>query len=273
MHSTFPQLQVVALDALVLHEEADGDRVERLRRQLESSGILRNPPIAAPLEAGRFVLLDGATRVTALRTLGCRTAVVQVVDYPGTAVTLRTWAHFLPQWSLDELQQQAVSAGFRTHRISLAEAQRALAERTIIAYATSDGTYALGLQSSSPAPTAVLLRRLVSLYTGRGFQRVTAEEVSLLRQHSAQAAGLSIVFPDFTPEEIRRMALAGEKLPAGITRHIIAGRLLQANIPVEELRRVRTPEEQYRWLQHWWHERLRSHRLRYYPEPTFVLEE
>ncbi|MCS7170489.1 MAG: hypothetical protein NZ949_07695, partial [Candidatus Kapabacteria bacterium] len=77
----------------------------------------------------------------------------------------------------------------------------------------------------------------------------------------------------FTPEEIRSLALSGARFPAGITRHIIAGRLLRADIPLAELQRPTSIAEKNRWLQQWWHERLHHHRLRYYPEPTFVCDD
>ncbi|GBD06353.1 hypothetical protein HRbin21_00141 [bacterium HR21] len=274
MHAEFPRLQLLALEEVLFHEEVGAERVERLRAQLMQSGLLRNPPIAAPLEHGRFVLLDGATRVTALQRLGCSAIVAQLVDYPGAGVELRTWSHFLPQWELEEFEEHIRRLGFRPHRCSAAQARHALANRAFVAAATMDGEQMLALQPPEGLSVASSLRRLVHAYASTGtFQRVSEEEIALLRHQAAQLPGVLVVFPSFTPLEIRQLALSGERLPAGITRHIIAGRLLQVNIPLAELLSPTSMEEKTQWLQQWWHERLRHHRMRYYPEPTFVLEE
>jgi CRP-like cAMP-binding protein len=58
-----PELRVVPSPAVLLHEECDPQRVERLSGALVSDGVLRNPPIAAPLDDGTYVVLDGAVTV------------------------------------------------------------------------------------------------------------------------------------------------------------------------------------------------------------------
>lgn len=274
MQAPFPQLQVLALEKLLLHEEVGADRVERLREQLVREGLLRNPPVAAPLGSGNFLLLDGATRVTALQSLGCSAVVAHVVEYPGEAVTVRTWSHFLPGWELETFAHCSRQLGFTLQHCSLPEAQRALAERTCIAVATTDGQEALTLQPPPEFSLAASLRQLVHTYARSGhFQRVSWEEVSLLRRHGEPLSGVFLMFPTFSAEEIRQLALSGERLPSGITQHLVAGRLLHANIPLVELLSPTSVEEKNTWLQQWWQERLRCCRLRYYPEPTFVLEE
>ena len=45
-----PDLRIVPANALLLHEECDPARVERLSGRLSADGILRNPPAGAPLD-------------------------------------------------------------------------------------------------------------------------------------------------------------------------------------------------------------------------------
>jgi hypothetical protein len=66
--------------------------------------------------------------------------------------------------------------------------------------------------------------------------------------------------------------LAGERLPAGITRHIVAGRVLYANIPLALLFPGTSTEDPSTRFRQWWQERLRQQRLRFYPESTFVFD-
>ena len=64
--------------------------------------ILKNPPIVTEYN-GKSILLDGATRVTALSQIGCRDVVVQVVDYEAPGMTLATWNHMLLDAPVNEL--------------------------------------------------------------------------------------------------------------------------------------------------------------------------
>ena len=79
------QLRFVPLDRLLLHEEDDPYRVKRLILSLQREGRLRNPPIVAE-NGGNYIVLDGATRTTALREMGLRDVVVQIVDYGAETV-------------------------------------------------------------------------------------------------------------------------------------------------------------------------------------------
>lgn len=273
MHSQSIRLHLLPVEKLVLHEEVEPARVAELRERLRSSGMLRNPPIVTPLDQSRFLVLDGATRVTALEQLSIPTLVAQVVEYSAPQVQLQTWCHFLPMQTGEGLAQLATELGLQTAWLPLRDAQRALSHRQALAYVADRRERVLLLSAPSPevAPYP-LLRQFVARY-GTAFQRIAWEEVKVLLQQGLRHEGVYVVFPAFTPEEVRQLALRGERLPAGITRHIIAGRLLHADIPLEELRRPGSFEQKQQWFQHWWQERLRRYRLRYYPEPTFVFDE
>ena len=66
--ATIPEaLDVVALDDILLHEDADP-----LGQALERDGVQRHPVILAHTPEGSLLQLDGANRVTALRRLRCR---------------------------------------------------------------------------------------------------------------------------------------------------------------------------------------------------------
>ena len=45
-----PDLRIVALDELVEHEYNDAQRTAPLARRLAAEGLLKNPPIVAPLD-------------------------------------------------------------------------------------------------------------------------------------------------------------------------------------------------------------------------------
>jgi hypothetical protein len=268
-----PELRVVPIDALLFHEEADPSRVAVLQHRLAESGILRNPPIAAPLEEERFLVLDGVTRITALQRLDVPVVVVQIVPYPGSSVELRTWCHFIPQKSLANIRHLAETAGLLFAESSAEEARQGVEERRYLAAALDSRGHALTFSLAPEANPYGVLRAFVHGYSRTlPFERVAWEEVAAVLA-DRRADGVLLLFAPLTPEELREMVRRGEQLPAGITRHIVAGRLLHADIPLAELRRLGTSASSMAWLHQWWQERLRNHRLRYYPEPTFVFDD
>lgn len=77
---------------LVIHEHIDMKRVARLMERLEGDGQLVNPPVTTYWK-GRYVILDGATRSSALQKLHYPHAIVQVVDKDTAGFQLHTWYH------------------------------------------------------------------------------------------------------------------------------------------------------------------------------------
>ena len=92
-----PTLRVVPLGEIRRHEEVDPFRVARLRARIDEEGTQVNPMVCTETPGGDLVLLDGATRTEALKSLGLEHAVVQMVDRD--AVRLETWHHVIRQAS------------------------------------------------------------------------------------------------------------------------------------------------------------------------------
>jgi ParB-like chromosome segregation protein Spo0J len=104
-----PDLRFVEVERLVPHEQHDEQRSQPLVAVMRSDGVLRNPPVVAPLDDGRFVVLDGANRSTAARLAGLPHLVVQVVDYYNPDLRLSIWNHALlafPSDSIEELLEE-----------------------------------------------------------------------------------------------------------------------------------------------------------------------
>src|SRR3954465_1213574 len=90
-----PDLRIVPITFLVPHEEHDAQRAEPLIRRIREAGTWLNPPVVAPMDERRFVILDGANRHYALGALGYDYILVQVVDYESDEVQLGTWHHIV----------------------------------------------------------------------------------------------------------------------------------------------------------------------------------
>src|SRR5512141_2566672 len=100
-----PTLQILPLSVLVVHENHDRQRTLPLVDKLRAQGILRNPPVVMPLAdgTGRYMVLDGANRVTALEEMEFPHIVVQVVQHDDPNVQLETWNHVVWATNADEL--------------------------------------------------------------------------------------------------------------------------------------------------------------------------
>ncbi len=276
-----PDLRIVRLSALRLHETCDEARVQRLTARLQGEGVLRNPPIVALLHDGHsYVVLDGATRATALHRLGIRDALVQVVNYDDPGVELHTWHHLLTGIS----PETCAEAIRRTARLSCdhtpsAQAQAAVERGAALAAVVwSDGVACTVGQTEAAnldlRGRAGLLTRLVDAYLTHG-AKVFRVGTDCFDEGITQAHGPAalIHFPRLCPADIVHLATNNVRLPAGITRHVIPNRALRLNVPLDLLQEERSLAEKNTWLEDLIHQKMRHKGIRYYAEPTFVFDE
>jgi hypothetical protein len=59
-----PELHMVALDDVVLHEDPDAERVGRLLERFAAEGVLKNPPVVGRLDGQRRIVLCWCRRST-----------------------------------------------------------------------------------------------------------------------------------------------------------------------------------------------------------------
>ncbi|MFQ5947189.1 MAG: hypothetical protein ACE5NC_13225, partial [Anaerolineae bacterium] len=230
----------MASESVLLHEGVEDLRVARLAKRLEGDGLLKNPPVAAVLGAdpeaeGGFVVLDGATRVEALRRLGVRDVLVQEVNMDDGELALEAWHHLITGISPERLVQDLEDiedVAFRA--MPPHDAEAALDRRELLCYlllpdgsargamVSAGGGVQAGLPSRSEAnllsrSEARLLSRIVAAYQARTpiFRVASHALEELLRQHESVSA--VVVFPRFRPEEIRDLATRKAKLPTGIS--------------------------------------------------------
>ncbi len=270
-----PVLRMAAASDLLLHEEADPARIERLSSRLREEGVLRNPPLVAALPPGGYVVLDGANRTGALVALGARVVPLQVVDYADPGVRLEVWSHFL-------LDAADIPSRLRAQDLTvraLPKTADLVPERTaaVCYVAAGDNVYAVEL---GPAP-AVTLAAVVGAYKGTfriyrapGLdpgEGIDGQLQRLTRDYGTD--GTLIVFPQLTKADILGIARAPAKLPTGITRHVIGGRALRLNVPLDVLTASGTVREKDAWLADYVRRKLLDNRVRYYPEATFLFDE
>lgn len=269
-------LRIAPVESVIPHEAFDPRRVASLAERIEADGLLVNPPIVT--EWGEiYVVLDGATRLSAFRLLNYPHIIVQVVDPDESAVQLHTWYHAVSNGRADELYELVADVpGLEMSPADAGEVQAALREHRAVAALLLDDGRSFRLQADSSGQHGDwldVLNRLVSRYTEWGVvARTLQTEPAALRAQYTDFAGL-FLFPQFHPETVLDVAAGGRSMPAGITRFVIPGRILRLNAPLERLRADEPLAAKSSWLDQFVHEKLAYRKVRYYQEPVVLLDE
>jgi hypothetical protein len=271
--TALPHLEMLPTDSLVLHEECDPRRVEKLCARLRDDGHLKHPPVVAALDGtDRFVVLDGASRTMAFVTMGFPHIVAQLVSYGDPGVELSTWHHVVAGMRLDEFEQALTRVtGLRLQECSLEEARTAVATGDAAAYIVcASGVRKAFNGDGSRWRDIRLLNELVGAYRGHADIFRASNDIWEIQAPYYPGITALVVFPHYSPADILMLARHGEKVPTGITRHAIPNRALYVNIPLSVLAANWTLERKREWLHQWLMEQMAADAIRYYPESTFL---
>ncbi len=268
------RLRFVHLESLLLHEEFDPYRVQRLEIVLRKDGWLRNPPIVAS-HGQSFVVLDGATRVSALRKMGCRDALVQIVDYDAEHVGLDSWCHVIVGLKINRLLTEVNQIKeLMVKRLNDEETSPWRQSRqAFVRIVAKDGREFAVFVEGDVCQQALNLCQFVHIYKGKAevHRTIDIDIPTLLEEYPDLNA--AVAFPNFTPADIVEIAMNGGRLPMGISRHIIAGRALGLNIPLKHFKDTKPIEDKNAWLKKRIRKRLRQNKVRLYLEPVFIFDE
>lgn len=254
-----PKLAVCPLERIRPHEEVDPLRVARLAERIGQEGAQLNPVVCVQRPNDDLVLLDGATRVEALRRLGVGHAVVQVVQ--PESVLLETWNHVVrdttPEAVLQSIEDQEdleLDKDYGAPRVWTPDRER----RTV--------------EGGDISPNQAL-SRLVAAYVGRWrVNRVIDTDLETLGWRFPDWVAL-IEFPPLTVEDVANAALTFDLLPAGVTRFVVPDRALRLNTSLDLLKETMPIEERQRRLDEILAERAHQGRIRRYEEPVVILDD
>ena len=274
----FPRLAFLPVPDLLIHERHDDQRTRPLVLRIRASGVWRNPPIVSPLQDGtqRYMVLDGANRVTALQEMGFPHALVQIVEPDDPGLSLQNWNHVV--WELNPLRFLngiRKLGGLHLVRMHDESVQPSLEEPCGLAVVQNNKgrKYLVCSQANGLEGRVEILNALVNSYQGRArLDRTNARDIRPLLEFYPSLSGL-VIFPNFQIHDLLRLAGQGYLLPTGITRFTIAPRALHLNYPLEELAADKPIDAKDTALQSWIQERIAHKGLRYYAEPTYLFDE
>lgn len=263
-----PDLRIVSVQSVHPHEVHDSQRSLPLIARLREAKIFMNPPVVAPFGASQYVILDGANRCHSFAALQYPHIMVQVTTYDGGYVELETWQHVVSDWHISSFKN-ALSQ-IPGLRIVDKPTNDALCHIVFV-----DGSVVnIAVPFSDSKERNAQLRKIVALYQENAtlYRTAIAEPQEVWPLFPDAIA--FIAFPKYTPADIIAAAKYNAFLPPGISRHIIHGRAVMVNYPMDALRdpEVRLNDKN-ETLREWVKERLANRQVRYYAEATYQFSE
>ncbi len=270
MDHTPLDLRIVSIDTLVLHEREEDGRREKLRERIASEGVLRNPIITAAVgDRDQLLILDGVHRYLVLKDLKCRDALVQVVNYLDDNIQLYTWCRLIRK--LPSFFTRIKTLDLRTREVEEKDTISALESGEVFGYvriANGQSTLIEGDDLSLNEKTEKLQKILNS---HDGLARVRCEEIDRYLK-SGEAEG-GFIIGAYTKRDVLELAGSKTKLPAGTTRHVIPGRVLNIDVSLDLLKASITVEEKNEDLAERIHQLTTEGRIRYYPEAVWLFDD
>jgi hypothetical protein len=271
----FSSIEVVALDEIFILERYDPARAIPLTRAIARDEVLKNPVIVGRNGYGPLVQLDGANRLTALRELGCAHAVAQVVDYVHANITLDTWMHLV---ELNPHQARRAAERWHNCRLEMMTPEGALAALSqqqaaaIVLYVSGEALAVLtGLGLADRVRAMQQLTELYPPSIGRGVLD-GADPLGHVRRILAPKPPDSacVAFAPLSKGDVMTLADMDLRLPGGVTRHVLSGRVLGVNAPLTLLqdKSLSAGEKTARL-----HDLLHGRPIRRYDEATVVYED
>jgi L-serine kinase (ATP) / ParB family transcriptional regulator, heme-responsive regulator len=271
-----PTLKILPLDQVILHEDHDLQRTKPLVSKLRAQGVLRNPPILMPLtdKSGRYMVLDGANRVTSLREMEFPHVVAQVVEASYPHVNLQTWNHVVWGMSTNTL----IRALRKIEGLELVEVNTKMSLDAPVykpmQIRLSNGRFFILEEAPSDLATHIdTLHQIVDTYKTRAsLDRTSQTLIESFKKVYPDLTAL-FIFPRFKIKTVLKLASQNIVLPTGITRFAVSPRALHLNYPLHELSSCRPIEYKEAYLQQWVEERVKKKGVRHYAEATFLFDE
>lgn len=264
-----PDLRIVPTSAIFAHEDHDNQRSKPLIERMRSESVMINPPLVASLGDDQFVVLDGANRAFVFGELGFPHILVQVANYHSGQVELATWHHVLCDWHDDALLDVI-------HHLPEAHMSKQPHDGPPAAeFILRDGrTFALWTTEHTLEARNRVLRRLVGEYVRACTLQRTSEDDAEANWRLHPTANALIRFRPYTPEDILESAEQNWLLPPGVSRHIVNGRAIRVNYPLERLRDADTAlADKNHALEAWMQSKIAQRQVRYYAEATYQFDE
>ncbi len=270
-----PKLQIVKTGDIIFHEEPDDERSTRLTEFLRKENKLKNPPVVATFAGtNKYVLLDGANRLTALGRLGVPDVLVQVISLFDPGLVFLNWHHAVEHYSSEEfIEKLSGLTGVTVLKQETNSIQLDNNGHLLCQVQFKDGTVYAVRAHEELVQRIDDLKKITNIYKGSYYMdRVSYTSLEHLKNNYHDFCAL-LVFRGLSKEELVQLTSRGVRIPSGITRIILPKRALRINVPLDILRFDVPLEQKNHWLQNRINDQILDKSIRFYHEPTFLFDE
>jgi len=273
-----PKLMLIEADALLLHEEADARRSERVRARIAADGLIRHPLIAARDHGTvSHMLLDGVNRCAALRGLECRFLPIQEVDLDDRKLGLSTWHHEVeglkPEEVIDVLSSSMRVVSFQGTFTPAGDFICRFEPDWGAVIVLPDRRCLAVIVDGSTQQRVEAIRRMVRRVSPAGaMDRVSYTNIEDLVRNYPNFSAL-VCYRQFSKEDVLKMATRGVLFPSGVTRFSVPKRALSFGFPLSLLQGEQSIEEREKELRRMIIEKIQGRKIRFYEEPTFHFDD
>jgi hypothetical protein len=273
--ANFFELEILKIKDIKLHETTEFNRLRNVFDRIAGSKHLMNPVIV-----GRYnkdlILIDGANRLSTLTEIGCKLAIAQVIDYKNTKIKLKRWHHLVYDADLDTIITFCGKLNLKYSYIGYKEGAGILKNKFsyILASDINKNKSLLITLPKNFRNLIAVLNAFTKLYFNvYKFDR-SEEEISIsdLRKFTRKK-GTLIEFPCFTKKQIVEIANNHDRLPAGITRHILENRVLHVRYELAKLMDESKIEIRKKELEKYLIIKIDKNKVRQYRESVIVFDE
>ena len=276
MSQALPNLQILPVANIILHEDHDLQRTLPLIDKLRAQSILKNPPLVMPLEdgSGRYMVLDGANRVTALQEMEFPHIVAQIIEPDNPNMHLDTWHHIVWGIDIEELLENIKEVGgLKLVDTTNGKKKELKPDCLPVEIQLADGRKFLACTAKKGLQQMAYLHGIVNAYKNKSFlDRTSQTDIEFFRGVHQNLTAL-FIYPNFSVRELLQQISDGNLLPSGLTRFTVSPRALHLNYPLHELSSAKSIEYKNKYLKRWIQECVQKKCVRYYAEETFLFDD
>ncbi|MCI0472288.1 MAG: hypothetical protein L0Y76_01750 [Ignavibacteria bacterium] len=271
----FFNLDILKIKDIRLHETTETNRLRNLFERIVSSKHLMNPVIVGK-DGKDLVLIDGANRLSTLEEIGCKLILAQIIDYYKPKIRLKNWNHLVYDITLNDLIKIAEKAGLMFEITGRSDAKKLYSSNnnSVIASEIKNGRSLVIRLSPDLTDRIKELHYFTKYYFGiYNFDRSEQEIPFSDLKNFSRKNGILIEFPKFSKKQIVKISKSKNKLPAGISRHILDNRVLHVKYDINKLKNDKNVDGKKRDLDRYLLGKIDNNKVRQYRESVIVFDE
>ena len=268
------KLKLIPASEVMLHEQSEDTRYIKLIERFKQEKVLFNPLIVGKFN-DNYILIDGANRFRALKESGCLIILAQIVNYKSPKVKLKSWYHFVNIITFHDLEKFLNKNNFEYKTCSSRLLREKLSVRLNYVGVVSKSGKAMCIRFSKKLPEMLKQFSILNKYYESNFSYTRVDSDANLDNLDDLSPndGLLFIYPPFKKEDIVKISKVPEKLPAGITRHLIPNRVLRIKFEIESLISADNLEQKNENLGKLVAGKIESKKVRLYREPILIFDE